>query len=1027
MPEALEIKVNLTAQDAERTLEKLQASLVGVSAAAAKTDAALTATGAAVGTMTAGTSAASSAAASLSAYLAELGGVSAAAAGGVDALVKAAVASTGGLGQLGAVTAVEGTALERLGASAVMASGGLGQIGAAVGMVTPELVLSAEAASAAAAGFGALGATAAGAAGGVGSLGAAAVVASGGLGKLGATITATETGTAAAAAGVGLMGGAVGGLVAAATGYLTIQKLFSAIGEADKAYDMAAAFDMSASRLIVLTNAARQFGAESSDLIMAFRGLSQSMQDALADPESTAADRFREIKLSAEELARVPLDEAFLQVADGLSKIENTSTRTAVALDVLHVRNANLLAMMRGGRKDIEAAADEIERIGTVSDENSAAADRFGDSINRLKGGFTAFAAGLAPAMAEIAESIEGLIGKSDRLLDRLTTSLNEWTRQRAGIMSDADARLTQTSLQERLTALPVDRARELARQAGRTFEGGVLSRPAADINSGDLATQAFLITKQNETLADLIDAEEKRAKATGETTDGLAKQVDVLDEIHRRAASLALPPIPLHIEYGQQPWDRLQADARNAADDLTRMLEIPEIELKLQGAGQLEEVRSAVEKLSDEFALPDLKVQIEDVERLTELRALLDTVAAAVDLPPVRLQLEGTGEIENAKEAVASLRQLLNLPRVALTFNTDQIADVKSEVDALIESIGLPELVMKLDIDTEPVELKAEIAGEMAAAAMARGFRAQWEMDRLNLMDLGLQGPAGIREGLPQGMPAISAITGKEIKDDEEKKAKAGKQVDQLAESIDALGNIANATRTTIDDLILAMVDFVRSLPKLLSGLSAAAGGAGGTASAVGGTIESTADAVGGLERLASSTAKVSREFDKLPEQVDAIGKTTVFGEPVQQGASLLSRIGGTLGTVAQTVGQVAGVFLPVVGILGAITAGSRARQARERGEFFSEFERQLSSGGPLLEAAATGGLTWRTQGGGQTMTLSPNASTEDIRRFGNTERLIIHINALDSRSVSDFFTSERTRDSLVRAQAFTHSTRGY
>jgi len=214
-------------------------------------------------------------------------------------------------------------------------------------------------------------------------------------------------GASNAASSIGLLSGALGQLATAAVGALSIRSLFATFAEADRAFEMARAFDISTERLIVLTRTAEQFGADAGDLQQAFRGLSQSISDALKDPGGTASQRFKDLKIDAEALRGISLDEALLRVADGLSTVEDSATRTDAAVDLLRVRNANLFSMLRNGRGDIEAAAAEIERFAGVSEESARAADRFGDSVGRMVGTVKAQVLALAPVFATLAENIE--------------------------------------------------------------------------------------------------------------------------------------------------------------------------------------------------------------------------------------------------------------------------------------------------------------------------------------------------------------------------------------------------------------------------------------------------------------------------------------------------------------------------------------------------------------------------------------------------------------------------------------------
>jgi len=221
------------------------------------------------------------------------------------------------------------------------------------------------------------------------------------------------------------LGSAITGLVTAAAGFVSIRQLFAAFGEADRAFEMARAFDLSTSKLILWNQTAKQFGADATDIQQAMRGVSQSVGDALRDPGGQAAQRFRELKIDVEALRGVSIDEVLLRISDGLSQVDDTAQRTSIAVDLLHVRNANLFSLLRGGRKEIEATIAELAKLGVVSDEDAAAADRFGDSIGRTQLAITAMVLHAAPAFAALAEGIEGLTVKTANFLKQLNEARN--------------------------------------------------------------------------------------------------------------------------------------------------------------------------------------------------------------------------------------------------------------------------------------------------------------------------------------------------------------------------------------------------------------------------------------------------------------------------------------------------------------------------------------------------------------------------------------------------------------------------
>ena len=574
------------------------------------------------------------------------------------------------------------------------------------------------------------------------------------------------------------LGSAITGLVTAAAGFVSIRQLFAAFGEADRAFEMARAFDLSTSKLILWNQAAKQFGADATDIQQALRGVSQSVGDALRDPGGQAAQRFRELKIDVEALRGVSIDEVLLRISDGLSQVDDTAQRTSIAVDLLHVRNANLFSLLRGGRKEIEATIAELAKLGVISDEDAAAADRFGDSIGRTQLAIAAMVLHAAPAFATLAEAIEGMTVKTANFLkelnearnanaprQQLETAAGQKIETQVEVIGEEQVEQLKTLLASLPQALAVriegmEDAEQLVAVLERIQKQGLGVRDLF----GDLDTE-FRENRQ----ADAQRQRRQRIEALPPEA-----QVDVRQETQRRTQEFAqgLPP-----DERRQAATAASLGLDNQVDKFRSNVEA-EILAEKEKQLAIEKAKSAKSPREAAIAERIIQLQAEEerlrVDRIAKLRLHgPETKPPPVPPPVPRAPIEQLLQLRPGRDEETRRRN-------------QEILDER-------------ERQQNLPIDTH---LTRDRRGEVTSTQIGE-IQTDREREEARRKSAAALRPQEVEE-------QTGALT-------------------KLRDVISDLGTIASATKTRIDDLIVGLGSLVTSLLKLVQDLSKVKAGAGG------------------------------------------------------------------------------------------------------------------------------------------------------------------------------------------------------
>jgi hypothetical protein len=193
-----------------------------------------------------------------------------------------------------------------------------------------------------------------------------------GLGKLGKAAT---IGFAAVVAGAAAATAALAPLVK------------GAINHADALAKSAQKAGTTVEALSRLEYAAKLSDVSLESLTAGLQKLGKSMSDAIITPTSTAATAFKalgiEIKNSDGTMRNS--DAVLADVADRFSRLEDGSTKTALAMQMFGKSGAELIPLLNSGRQGLKDMADESDRLGiTISTKTAKAAEKFNDTLTTI-------------------------------------------------------------------------------------------------------------------------------------------------------------------------------------------------------------------------------------------------------------------------------------------------------------------------------------------------------------------------------------------------------------------------------------------------------------------------------------------------------------------------------------------------------------------------------------------------------------------------------------------------------------------
>lgn len=286
------------------------------------------------------------------------------------------------------------------------------------------------------------------------------------------------------AAGVALTGVAV---AAAAAGAALGVMVKGAIDHADEIGKLSQRVGVSVEALSQLEFAAKLADVSLAELGTGLRKLSQNMLDLAAGRGQQAKTAFDALGISVKDATGElrASDDVLAEVAEKFSKMEDGTTKTALAVSLFGRSGAQLIPMLNAGRDGLQEMADEADRLGiTLSGQTTARAEEFNDTLTRIQqimqGVVNKIMEAALPALQSLAETLSSpafaeaaqvmavnIINGLNRIIEAVVSVINWFDEmERRARMDDAVGRL-RTSLES------LDNGRRNKR--GEEIYGGML------------------------------------------------------------------------------------------------------------------------------------------------------------------------------------------------------------------------------------------------------------------------------------------------------------------------------------------------------------------------------------------------------------------------------------------------------------------------------------------------------------------------------------------------------------------------
>ncbi|NOT39131.1 MAG: hypothetical protein HOP13_01420, partial [Alphaproteobacteria bacterium] len=189
--------------------------------------------------------------------------------------------------------------------------------------------------------------------------------------------------TAGAAAAAGTLIGTylVRGLVYARN------QVEGAIKNVDDLNDAAQRIGVSVESFSALAYAAKLSGGTIESLEVAFRGLSNKMDEAAQKASGPAAGALASLGVEVKKAdgSLRAADDVLLSIADAFSKMEGGTRKTAIATDVFGKAGTTMIQMLNEGRDGIVEFTEQAKALGLVVDKKTAAAmAKWSDDSDKL-------------------------------------------------------------------------------------------------------------------------------------------------------------------------------------------------------------------------------------------------------------------------------------------------------------------------------------------------------------------------------------------------------------------------------------------------------------------------------------------------------------------------------------------------------------------------------------------------------------------------------------------------------------------
>ena len=191
----------------------------------------------------------------------------------------------------------------------------------------------------------------------------------------------------------------------------------SVIDTVDKMRDSARILGVTTESLSKLQYAASLSGVSVETLQGGLQKMTKSIGQAVHGT-GKAGDALKLLHINVKDIVKESPDEQFLQIADAISKVGNSSEQSKLSVEIFSKSGQELLSLMQEGRPVIEGFGNELQKIGGVvgtdfanqCDQANDAIEKFDKSVFGLK---MTLVTHLVPALSETATWMTELINQS--------------------------------------------------------------------------------------------------------------------------------------------------------------------------------------------------------------------------------------------------------------------------------------------------------------------------------------------------------------------------------------------------------------------------------------------------------------------------------------------------------------------------------------------------------------------------------------------------------------------------------------
>lgn len=228
----------------------------------------------------------------------------------------------------------------------------------------------------------------------------------------------------------------------AAVGAAMVAMTRRAMSATDELTKQARQVGLTTDRFQAMSLVAREAGVSTGALTNTL-GIMQRNIVELERGTASQTRAFEALGLSIRDLQGLSPDEQFERIAGALSGVDDSATRTALAMEVFGRSGREVINMLDGYSEKVQDATEFQRRFGIAIDQTDAEAiERANDAVGRVREAFGGLANLMAVRVAPAVENVSaGIINLAGSIADRLNPPANELDdiiRGLPGVMDNA-------------------------------------------------------------------------------------------------------------------------------------------------------------------------------------------------------------------------------------------------------------------------------------------------------------------------------------------------------------------------------------------------------------------------------------------------------------------------------------------------------------------------------------------------------------------------------------------------------------